>query len=245
MAAEYDAIAQDYQRTKDTPLRRHVESWSFFRMLGDVTGQTILDLACGEGFYTRLLKQAGAAAVTGVDISPMMIALAEKLEVETPLGIDYHCSDVAELPDMGRFDLVTAAYLLHYAPDVQTLRAMCVRIAAQLRPGGRLVAINENPEQAENNYTGYTQYGFNKSLQGPRVDGAPINYALVSGRKLIRFSAYYYARSTYETALRAAGFTEMRWLPLTLAPAGIDELGADYWQEYLRNPPVTGLECRL
>jgi len=245
MAAEYDAIAQEYQRTKETPLRRYVESYSFFSMLGDVTGQSVLDLACGEGFYTRLLKQAGAAGVTGVDISPAMIALAEAAEGREPLGIDYRCSDVAALPDIGRFDIVTAAYLLHYAPDIQALRAMCARIAAQLRPGGRLVAINENPEQAGSNYAGYTQYGFNKSLQGPQQDGAPIHYAMVSGRKLMRFSAYYYRRATYEAALQAAGFTGIRWVPLQLAPAGIAELGADYWQEYLANPPVVGLECCL
>ena len=245
MATEYDAIAQDYQQTKATPLRRHVESYSLFRMLGDVTGRSVLDLACGEGFYARLLKKAGAATVTGVDISPAMIALAEAAERSEPLGIDYRCCDVAKLPDIGRFDLVTAAYLLHYAPDVQALRAMCARIAGQLRPGGRLVAINENPEQAGKNYAGYTQYGFNKSLRGPQQDGAQIDYAMVSGRKLMRFSAYYYTRATYEAALHAAGFTRIRWLPLELAPEGIAELGADYWQEYLANPPVVGLECCL
>jgi len=245
MAAEYDAIAQAYQRTKETPLRRHVESYSFFRMAGDVEGQRVLDLACGEGFYTRLLKQAGAAAVTGVDISPAMIALAEAAEYSEPLGIDYQCCDVAALPDMGCFDLVTAAYLLHYAPDIQSLRAMCERIARQLLSGGRLVAINENPEQASSSYAGYTQYGFNKSLQGPQQDGVPIHYAMVSGRKLMRFSAYYYTRATYEAALHAAGFTAIRWVPLELAPEGIAELGADYWREYLANPPVVGLECRL
>jgi SAM-dependent methyltransferase len=245
MAAEYDAIAQEYQRTKATPLRRYVESYSFFRMLGDVTGRSVLDLACGEGFYTRMLKQAGAVAVTGIDISPAMIALAETAEAHEPLGIDYRCDDVAALPDIGRFDIVTAAYLLHYAPDVQALRAMCKRIAGQLRPGGRLVAINENPEQAGSSYAGYTQYGFNKSLQGPQRDGSLIQYAMVSGRKLMRFSAYYYTRATYEAALQAAGFTTVRWVPLELAQEGIAELGADYWQEYLANPPVVGLECRL
>jgi SAM-dependent methyltransferase len=245
MVAEYDSIAAGYQRTKTTPLRRHVEAYSLFRMVGDVTGKSILDLACGEGFYTRLLRQAGAASVTGVDISPAMIALGETEEARAPLGITYRCADVATLPDIGRFDLVTAAYLLHYAPDVATLRAMCARIAAQLSPGGWLVAINENPDQPLAAYTGYTQYGFNKSADGPQADGMPIRYALVSGRSLLRFTAYYYSRATYDAALGAAGFTDIRWRPLELAPEGTNECGADYWQEYLRNPPVAGLECRL
>ena len=245
MAAQYDTIAREYQRTKESPLRRHIEAYSLFRMLGDVSGRAVLDLACGDGFYTRLIKKAGAARVTGVDISSAMIALANESEKASPLGVEYLCRDVATLPDLGAFDVVSAAYLLHYAPDVQTLQLMCERIARQLKRGGRLVCINENPDQPSDDYAGYTQYGFNKSVQKPREEGSEITYAMVSGRSMIRFNAYYYSRETYEAALRSAGFSEISWQPLQLGPDGIAECGEEYWQEYLANPPVTGLECRL
>jgi hypothetical protein len=107
------------------------------------------------------------------------------------------------------------------------------------------VCINENPEQSVADYAGYTQYGFNKSVQEPREEASPVTYAMVSGRTIIRFDAYYYARETYEACLRAAGFTEVDWRPLQLAPEGVAECGAEYWQEYMANPPVTGLECCL
>jgi len=245
MAAQYDSIAREYQRTKESPLRRYVEACSFLRMAGDVRGLAVLDLACGEGFYTRVLKRAGAAAVTGIDISAEMISLAEELERDDPLGLVYLCGDVAQMPDVGQFDLVTAAYLLHYAPNKEQLHRMCERIACQLKPGGRFTCINENPDQSAARYSGYTQYGFNKSVKEPREEGSAITYAMVSGRSIIRFDAYYYARESYEQALQAAGFREISWRPLELDPAGLDEYGADYWREYLDNPPVPGLECRL
>ena len=245
MTEQYDGIAREYQRTKESPLRRHVEAYSFFHMVGDVTWLRVLDLACGDGFYTRLLKKAGATVVTGVDISTEMIALAEAEEQREPLGIDYRCGDVATLPDLGEFDVVTAAYLLHYAPDLQSLQSMCARVAQQLRPGGRLVCINENPEQTVADYAGYTQYGFNKSVKEPRVESSPITYALVSGRSIIRFDAYYYSRATYDSALFAAGFSQVAWQPLQLSPDAVAECGADYWDEYLNNQPVVGLECQL
>ena len=47
----------------------------------------VLDLACGEGVYTRQFKREGAVAVTGVDISPGMIALAEVEEQAEPLSM--------------------------------------------------------------------------------------------------------------------------------------------------------------
>jgi SAM-dependent methyltransferase len=49
-------------------------------------GQHALDLACGFGLYTRLLKQHGAAQVLGVDISSEMIRLAQQQEQAAPLG---------------------------------------------------------------------------------------------------------------------------------------------------------------
>lgn len=243
MSAQYDAIAAEYQRTKESPLRRYVEAYSFMRMLGSVSGMRVLDLACGDGYYTRLIKAAGAAEVIGVDVSAEMIGLAQSIEADAPQGIEYHCADAAALPELGGFDLVSAAYLFHYASDRVELDAMCGEVARVLKPGGRLVAINENPLQASESYAGYTQYGFNKSVDLPREEGSAIHYAMVSGRSLIRFDAYYYSQPVYEAALTAAGFTAIDWPALELDPAGMAETGADYFQEYLDNPPVTGLTC--
>ncbi len=105
--------------------------------------------------------------------------------------------------------------------------------------------INENPEQTVADYAGYTQYGFNKSVKEPRVESSPITYALVSGRSMIRFDAYYYSRATYDSALLGAGFKQVVWRPLQLSPDAVAECCADYWNEYLHNQPVVGLECQL
>jgi ubiquinone/menaquinone biosynthesis C-methylase UbiE len=245
MSAQYDAIAADYQRTKASPLRQFVEAYSFFHMLGDVRGRSVLDLACGEGFYTRQLRLAGAVNIAGVDISAKMIELARREEQREPLGIEYLCADVAGLALENSFDVITAAYLLHYSSSGVELREMCTRIAALLSPGGRLVCINENPLQAAEDYSGYAQYGFNKSVQAPRVDGSVINYSMVSGRTMIRFDAYYYSKEYYETALHAAGFRKVVWHGLELDPAGVALYGEDFFREYLDNPPIIGLECTL
>ena len=243
MSAQYDSIAADYQQTKNTPLRRHVEAWSFAKMLGAVKGLRVLDLACGEGYYTRRIQQAGAKEVVGVDISAEMINLAEEQEHRDALGISYHCADATHLPEQGKFDLVSAAYLLHYARNTDELQSMCKQIALQLKPGGRFVAINENP--AQENFAGYSQYGFNKSIEDSLREGRAIQYSMLSGRQLIRFEAYYYSSSFYEAALTAAGFSDIEWVPLEVSPDGVDALGEQYWAEYLSNPPVTGLTCRL
>lgn len=243
-AAQYDAIAVAYQRTRRSPIRRYIEAYSFFAMLGDVRGLSVLDLACGAGFYSRQLRERGARRVVGIDVSPAMIELARREETRGP-AIDYRVADAGDLPNLGSFDVVCAAYLLHYARDTAELARICQSIARQLSPGGYFVALNENPDQPEERYSGYLRYGFSKTVAAPRREGSPITYAMVSGRELFRFEAYHYERATYERLLAEAGFLEVRWHALRLDPAGAAVMGTDYWAEYLDNPPIVGLSCRL
>ena len=50
---EYDAIAEEYRESKRLSFREHIERYTLFEMLGDIGGKTVLDLGCGEGFYTH------------------------------------------------------------------------------------------------------------------------------------------------------------------------------------------------
>ena len=62
---------------------------------------------------------------------------------------------------------------------------------------------------------------------------------------MIRFDVFYYTQETYESALLEAGFTEVSWVPLRLDPVATQKYGEEYWQEYMQNPPITGLVCTL
>jgi SAM-dependent methyltransferase len=249
MSAQYDDIAEQYRQTTASPLRRFIESYTLLRLVGDVRGRSVLDLGCGEGFFSRRFIQLGARRVVGVDISPAMIELARSREREDPLGVEYICADVkdlaGELSGIERFDIVAAAYLLHYSTTEQELQQMCASIVRHLPTGGRFVTLNENPNQPADAYAGYEQYGFNKTVVSPRHEGSEITYWMVSGRELFSFHAWHFERETYERVLCAAGFSEFSWHPLMLDAAGVEAHGEDYWQEYLTNPPVIGLECRV
>ncbi len=240
-AAAYDAIAKEYQRTKASPVRTAIETWTLGKLLGDCRQLAILDAGCGDGFHARRLMAAGAARVAGVDVSPAMLELAREQERGSPLGIQYACCAVEDLPDLlceAGFDVVLASYLLHYAPTVEVLRRMCRRLGNALAPGGRLVALTENPDQQPADYAGYAPYGFDKQAVEARREGSRITYALVSGRQMIRFNTFWYSRETYAEALQAAGFHRIAWHPLQLDPA---VASPEFYAGYLRNPPVLGL----
>jgi toxoflavin synthase len=72
-AAQYDHIGNKYDEDALTATLKRAERYTFLRIVGLLDGKRALDLACGFGFYTQLLKQCGAAQVIGVDISPAML----------------------------------------------------------------------------------------------------------------------------------------------------------------------------
>ena len=71
--AQYDTIALDYQEIAAAVPMREPEWYSLHQRRGDLTGLSVLDLACGDGMGTRLLRRWGAGRVVGIDISEQMI----------------------------------------------------------------------------------------------------------------------------------------------------------------------------
>ncbi|MGI9329656.1 MAG: class I SAM-dependent methyltransferase [Gammaproteobacteria bacterium] len=243
MNAQYDGIAAQYVQTKQSPLRVHVEGPTLMGLVGNISGLRVLDLACGDGHYTRALKAAGATEVVGVDISADMLDLAQQAEQRESLGLQYVCADVASLPDLGEFDCVVAAYLLHYAPDQEALDSMCRAVASALRPGARFVAINENPDYPSEPGGAYVQYGFSKTADSPLRDGSIIRYRMFAGRESFSFQAHYFSRETYTASLQAAGMEDIQWHDLQLGPEAAN-VGKDYFSSYLSSPPIIGLSCQ-
>ena len=234
--AQYDAIAAAYRDSKQLPFRKSIERHTLFEALGDLRGKTVLDLACGEGFYSRLLRRSGAAEVTGVDISPEMIRLAEEQERHDPLGCRYVCCDAADYQPAGAVDLVVAMYLLHYAGTAEKL-ARFLRVCHQaLSPGGRLVGFNDNVLNPPRGTVSLRKYGIVKT--GPAVPhaGAPIRYRFTNPAGAeFGFENYFLSPETYARAFERAGLRDFRWLGVSLDPA---ERGNPFWDDFLTNPPV-------
>ena len=198
----YDTIAEEYQQSKELPYRLHTETYTYFDILGDLTGKSILDLGCGEGFYPRKFRQKGSGRVVGVDISTKMIELANKQEAKEPLGIEYIVCDVLKMGKIGSFDLVVTSYILNYAQSKEELLKMCQNIYSNLKPGGRFVSVNDNSEQPPESYLTSEKYGFVKIISEPLQEGTPITYTFtIPGEgKTFCFDNYYLSKATYEWA---------------------------------------------
>ncbi len=110
-------------------------------MLPALAGKHVVDLGCGYGWFCRSARAAGAAQVTGYDLSEKMLARARELTDDTE--ISYLCRDLAQLTLPSQScDLVYSQLALHYLPE---LTPLFNEIHQALRTSGHFVFSMEHP----------------------------------------------------------------------------------------------------
>lgn len=96
----------------------------------------ILDVGTGTGFLAVLMAASGHT-VTGVDLSPAMIAMAHQTARDLELRIDFRVMDAARLDIASeRFDLLLSRNLTWTLPDAEAAYREWFRV---LKPGGVLL----------------------------------------------------------------------------------------------------------
>lgn len=142
-----DDVAQYWANFAETWLEQTGEAGDFYhrtfiipsmlRLLGQVRGQQVLDLACGTGIFTRCLARQGAHVV-GMELSEKMLGKALEFEEKEPLGIVYHQGNATRLEQFenGLFEAVTCNMSFMDMSDFEGAISEAFRV---LVPGGRFV----------------------------------------------------------------------------------------------------------
>jgi len=123
--------------------REELNNPATFRLIGDVKRKKVLDLACGEGYNTRILARKGAVVI-GVDFSEKLIEIAREKEREERLGIICYASDAATMGMLSSndFDLVTCFMALQ---DIEHCEKAISEVARVLRDDGRFIFSIPHP----------------------------------------------------------------------------------------------------
>jgi ubiquinone/menaquinone biosynthesis C-methylase UbiE len=137
----WDAIADDWTSHADTNDYRNVFLIPVtLELLGNVSGKTVLDLGCGEGGYSRILRGLGAS-VMGVDGSERLIRIAAERSGDSSHYLVRNANNLHGLADAS-FDMVLATMSLM---DIEDYPGAVAEIHRVLRPGGRLLMSITHP----------------------------------------------------------------------------------------------------
>ena len=131
-ATVFDALGAEYERAFAGSAAHHA---SLDRLLEHLApGSRVLDVGSGTGVPTARRLAAAGHRVVGVDVSPVMTALAAR---QVP-DAEFRCADIRELPWAdGEFDAVCVYFsLLQMSRGEQS--GLLGRLARAVKPGGRL-----------------------------------------------------------------------------------------------------------
>lgn len=141
----YDDFAAEYAeyvvRREEAGIERDPIMPQFLMLLGDVSGLSVLDAGCGEGYLARILAGRGANVI-GIDLAAHLIQIARAKDPEGE--ITYQVADLSQpLPAYREhFDLIVSHFVLN---DVSDFRGFVRTLGAVAKRGGRLICSLNNP----------------------------------------------------------------------------------------------------
>lgn len=225
----YEKLAESYaQLAPDKAENGYIEHPAMRAQLGDVSGLQVLDAGCGPGLLTAWLVDRGAA-VTGVDMSPKMLALAEaRLQGRAAL----HRADLAQaMPFLkdASFDLVASSLAMDYILDWSMPLAEFRRV---LRPNGRLVFTVQHPVGA------YLWYKLNRYTGVQYAESTWKGF----GGEAVTMPDFYRSFAEMMSSLISAGF-RVTHVADTLPVPALKAKDAALFEKYSRRPPFMLLEA--
>jgi ubiquinone/menaquinone biosynthesis C-methylase UbiE len=140
---------------------------NLIRMLEDVKGKHVLDLACGQGIFSRTLADKGAF-ILGVDISKELIAIAEKKNVAHKFKAHYFATpshDLFMVKDKTQDILVCVLAI----QNIEKLSDTVKEIARVVKDDGQAFIVLNHPSFRNPTHT-HWGYDENEDKQYRRVE---------------------------------------------------------------------------
>ena len=162
------------------------------KMLGDIKSKNVIDLGCGDGYYSRLLAKRGAKVV-GIDFSSQSINLAKNIEEKEKLGIKYFRGDIGRLLFLksGYFDIALAEMVFTTIPTQTKYRAIVKEVKRILRPGGFLIASKGHPTAFFERNNKFYKWWFDKKDITYFDSLSPQRVEMIIAGKTIRFTNFH------------------------------------------------------
>ncbi|KAH7630182.1 S-adenosyl-L-methionine-dependent methyltransferase [Sordaria sp. MPI-SDFR-AT-0083] len=180
-----------------------------------LVSKTVLDLGCGDGWFSRWALDQGAKAVCAMDVSKNMLSRARALSPPDQYsGITFRqvdmdievLSEKLDPEEEAAYDVAFSGLALHYLVN---LEAALRQVFRSLSPGGLFVFSVEHPI-----FTAPQRPGFNKKTEAGAAQGQqdwPLSSYFAEGEREVNWLGapvrkQHRTISSYLKALRTVGF---------------------------------------
>lgn len=195
----YDNLVGD----EGSEYQREIIFPNVLRLLQPQPADHVLDVACGQGAFCRLLHEQHIQ-VTGIDAAPPLIRAARERSDPSIIFHTGDARDLKKLPDTS----FTAAVCILAVQDIDPIPPVFAAVARCLQPGGRLVIAMMHPcfRAPKTTSWGWQDH----DIQFRRIDGylIPRKHPIITNPGLDKTRhtwTYHRPLQTYIKALAKAG----------------------------------------
>lgn len=201
----------DAKNSRTYTEREADETWHVaIQQLVDLSGKDIADLGCGGGIYTRALALLGAAHVTGIDSSEVMLTTARHDTQDERINYVLGDACATGLPAES-FDVILERAVIHHIQP-QDQPANLTEALRLLKPGGLLMMQDRTAEDCllPGSATHIRGYFFERypKLQAREVARRPAREHLLTMMRNAGFEQVE-TRSFWETRYRYESFAQL------------------------------------
>lgn len=155
----------EYLEKSEDSYQKNVILPNILRILNIKKGDRVLDLACGQGLFSRAFSGAGAH-VTGVDVSHELIGIAKE---HSPKNIAYYTASADKLT-MAKSEFFDAAVIILGIQNIKNIAGVFLECRRVLAPSGRLIMVMNHPAFRIPQHSGWG-WDSKEQVQYRRIDG--------------------------------------------------------------------------
>ena len=252
---QYDPIANEYRLVEETPAQKYIYDENLRCQLEQVgvKEKRVVVLHCGSGYRARIVKEAGARDVLGIDLSYNNLRIAEDIEDKHPLGIQYVSSDVflddvqGNIPKefIGTTDIVVGYFAFDHAMNKSELNMLALNTRKLLKSDGVFLGMIDCPQGDESLPPKYGVVLSFDEKNDTKTEGQPRRVSIYKDNmEVTHFHNFIWKSDTIKNTLEQVGFKDVKIAPAVVNDFSKTSCGSMFWKEYEEKPDQIVVEAR-
>lgn len=207
MKTDWDNVAEWYDNylDKDDTYQSVVIAPNLIRMLDIKKGMKVLDVACGQGYFSKLVAKTNS--VIGIDQSKALIEIAKSSAGKNE---DYLVGNAEKLGEskLGKFDRIFTVLAFE---NIKNIGAVLSGMEKSLEKGGKIVLVLLHPAFRIPQHSDWG-YDIKRNFQFRKVEKylsevtIPIKLTPFKGDKSVVTNTFHRSLQWYMKAFKSSGF---------------------------------------